>query len=71
MLIPLTEVGVASVALVDAATVAAAAEKGGAAIAAGQTARLPRSLSEQALTTRLAVANNCFCSSSQPFPMTF
>lgn len=43
---PLTTIGVATTALVDAATVAAAAERGGAAIAAGETANIPRSLSQ-------------------------
>lgn len=50
MLIPLTSVGVATTALVDAATVAAAAEKGSAALTAGETAGLPKSLSQPAIS---------------------
>ena len=46
VLIPLTSVGVATTAMVDAATVAAAAERGSAALAAGQGARLPKSLTQ-------------------------
>ena len=50
MLIPLTSVGVASVALVDAATIARIGEEGSAALAAGQTARVPKSLSQPQVT---------------------
>ena len=50
MLIPLTSVGVASVALVDAATIARIGEEGSAALAAGQTARVPKSLSQPEIT---------------------
>lgn len=46
MLIPLTSIGVASTTLVDAATVAAAADRGGQALAEGATAGLPKSLSQ-------------------------
>lgn len=46
VLIPLTSIGVATTALVDAATLAAAAERGSAALEAGETAGLPKSLSQ-------------------------
>lgn len=46
MLIPLTSIGVATTAEVDAATIAAAAQRGNAALEAGQTAGLPKSLSQ-------------------------
>ncbi|CAF9929561.1 hypothetical protein IMSHALPRED_007939 [Imshaugia aleurites] len=49
VLIPLTSVGVATTALVDAATVASAAEKGSAALAEGEAANLPKSLSQPAV----------------------
>lgn len=46
VLIPLTSIGVATTALVDAATIAAVAERGSAALAAGETANVPKSLSQ-------------------------
>ena len=46
VLIPLTSVGVATTALVDAATIAKIGEEGSAALAAGQTGRLPKSLTQ-------------------------
>lgn len=46
VLIPLTSIGVATTALVDAATIAAVAERGSEALAAGETANLPRSLAQ-------------------------
>lgn len=50
IMIPLTSVGVATTALVDAATIAAAAERGGQALAEGATANLPKSLSQPLVT---------------------
>ena len=43
---PLASIGVASTVLVDAATVAAAGQRGTAALEAGETAGLPKSLSQ-------------------------
>ncbi len=46
VLIPLTSIGVASTVLVDAATVAAAAQRGTAALEAGEIAGVPKSLTQ-------------------------
>lgn len=46
VLIPLTSIGIATTALVDASTIAAAAERGGQALAEGATAGLPKSLAQ-------------------------
>lgn len=48
-MILLASIGVATTALVDAATVAAAAQRGTAALKAGETAGLPKSLSQPAV----------------------
>ena len=50
VLIPLTSVGVATTALVDAATVAAAAQRGTRALEAGETAGVPKSLSQPVIS---------------------